>query len=703
MDASQFWGEVWAVDEGCRWLWMVWDTTSPWLFFRMDIATYLSANTSAPAAGSAPVEITGTEYDPCGGSGLLPFADNAAARPFWLSHNTFVVACADGTIGYQIKIMQVEDSVEGASVLQTFSMAHPQSMAAVGHHYIVLSQPSDPALVWFSLATSSVSTTGSLHSKGGQFLLSTPTQAVSIGYDGVGIWQPSCGMEEGRMPLKACPRPCEGDHFPSHAHVWWTTICKVPWRHAYIYHIGGIGYALPVVETYYAKVVYQQSSSDWVALFYHLDEQSSGLVRMDVYDLSSSRTHTRSEPSPVFSFTRDLTGLTVPDPFGPSCGDWLVFGDCLLHLSPSPSHSPSTWNDTSIHPINFDAASPPPYIIITFTSNCSLAAVDVGSTQTQFLSLSSNGTVTPVDPPPPGLARDWIVAQANLLCQHLRSDMSYQAHTLSPDAAYVVVECGSYSDSVLALSSLPPSAATLLAWASDGWREAFSPDSRFLAFRHGSNGAIGVWDLSRQLPDIASNELALSVQRPSDIYVFGFSPDSQYVMVRYDTGQMEAFPVTWRGYVEQACGIAGRDLTSDEWTSYGLLDVKDHPICPGPAFTEGTCFGVPYGADLVVNASPTILNVCPLGSFSYAAQFSFHALPNTTYQLTTALSGYPTRIGVYDSRCSLPALAYTMHSDVTIRTPSDPGPLSQPLHVIVSSTEIISCGTLRLGIRTALT
>jgi len=348
-----------------------------------------------------------------------------------------------------------------------------------------------------------------------------------------------------------------------------------------------------------------------------------------------------------------------------------------------------------------------------FSDDCSTAKVVGNNGVPYFLSLLPNGTVVDVTAP-----HD--VTQAEQKCSlqfQSPPNVLPSVHTLifSPNQQHLAVVCRSIDDTaILGLLLLEWPSSSLLASTiyqpSTNDAIMFSYDSRFLAFARKSS--VAVWDLTR--PDYALQQLIPPLQDLPVRYSFAFSMDSQYLLAygsdyngdcalgRDESvpflrcrNRMEVFPVTGRGYLEAACALVARDLTNQEWNSYGMLDEKDHVICPGRVMADG-CFGVPLGGEVSEGGHDLIMDVCYLESFSYAVQLSLNATLNTTYQLSTILSNYPTSLGVYDDRCSLPALAYSLDGMVNVTT-SD-AVHSRRLYVVVSSTDPLSCGTLRLSV-----
>mmetsp|Transcript_49110 Transcript_49110/g.81625 ORF Transcript_49110/g.81625 Transcript_49110/m.81625 type:complete len:194 (-) Transcript_49110:44-625(-) len=181
------------------------------------------------------------------------------------------------------------------------------------------------------------------------------------------------------------------------------------------------------------------------------------------------------------------------------------------------------------------------------------------------------------------------------------------------------------------------------------------------------------------------------------------SPDSHFLLLLKfhlypQFPLVQAVPLDSLWYLETSCRVAGRDIMDEEWDAYGLPLKKDHPVCPGLVFTEGTCFGVPSGGTVSPNGTPAVIDVCTFESFSYMIQLSFEALETTTYTLQAEQSTYSTRIGVYDADCSFPALAYTTNTTVAINT--GVGLNWRRINVIVSSTDRFACGTLRFAVTT---
>jgi len=103
-----------------------------------------------------------------------------------------------------------------------------------------------------------------------------------------------------------------------------------------------------------------------------------------------------------------------------------------------------------------------------------------------------------------------------------------------------------------------------------------------------------------------------------------------------------------------------------------------------------------YGSDVVANGPSVHNDSCPLVSSPYALQFSFDAVSNSSYVVSTEDTDYATQIGVYDAACSLPALAHGVGNNVTVS--SGDSPLSHRLHIVVWSADAYACGNLHLNV-----
>jgi len=677
------------------------DPTCTWLlsgepglevnFFKIDAPRHLSKQDSNR------VEVQKTTLN----SNICPMWASNRGGDHWIGNGTAIVACATDT-GNQLLVIDLFDTVEDA-VLR-WSLPIPGSSgtllsAVVAGDLIAVALENSPAMLWAPLGPANAFTS-TLHSVAPTYLLHHPQSptVVSIGVDGMGSWDVSCGVE-GFSPLQACPsRPCGGYHIPSHDHIWWTTLCSTNPNTAYIYRSNDMEGAQlvrlkEIDDARYYKAEYERTASKWVALFYPLDA-SENVVAMDVYDLSAATGHV---PSLRYSFSQSFTSLDFTGwPFGPFCQRWVVFANCLMYL-------PADGNATCVHRTEGKE------VVILISDDCRTAAAVVKNEVRYFLSLSPDGMASEITTPlDQGLYINKTQAK-----QHCTTSQfpKYFRHTFSPDQKNLALICSNddvIEESVVLLLLEWPSgallASTSYALSTERSEITFSYDSRFLAFQRKTS--LVIWDLSRL--DYASQELRPPLQNLYGDYSIAFSVDSQYLLAySSDSGlrrnayhlernnKMEVFPVTGKGYLEAACALAGRDLTDEEWNRYGLVDMKDHVTCPGRVMADG-CFGVPKGGEVSANRRDLVMDACKLESFSYAVQLSMDAAPNTTYQISTTLSSYPTRVGVYDALCALPAIAYSSNGSVNVTT-SDSAQ-SRRLNIVVSSSDPLSCGTLHIGV-----
>ena len=113
--------------------------------------------------------------------------------------------------------------------------------------------------------------------------------------------------------------------------------------------------------------------------------------------------------------------------------------------------------------------------------------------------------------------------------------------------------------------------------ANAGWVEnlAFDPSGRILV----TSGTDG----TTRLIDVA-NQVVLGTPLPGLDNVAedaAFTPDGKRVIVMTTEGEGFAWDVTLDGWERQACAVAGRDLTRDEWEEF-LPERPYEPVCSQP-------------------------------------------------------------------------------------------------------------------------
>jgi len=319
-------------------------------------------------------------------------------------------------------------------------------------------------LIWIPMDSTAVPLSSTFHSKRLIDIFSSPSTSslVSVGIDGVAIWDVSCGLE-GQSRLKPCPpRPCEGYHLPSHRQKWWTSLCfsetifaeitESLFRispSAFIYQTGGKPTAIQSAQNFsFFYVVYEQSESRWVALFQIPDANawtlicdihvttpisawiSDGtcdtLINVTVYDLTSS------SPSLQITSQHNVSGLFFYHAFFPytfaSCGDWLASFDCLIYV---PNGGACV---RRVQRLNWTDIGP----IYSFSADCSVVAVK--SSPRQFLSLSTDGTVAPLVEP--STAQGPYQQLDNSLATLCQFDNSYLMYwKVSADERFLAVAC----------------------------------------------------------------------------------------------------------------------------------------------------------------------------------------------------------------------------------------------------------------------
>jgi WD40 repeat protein len=104
---------------------------------------------------------------------------------------------------------------------------------------------------------------------------------------------------------------------------------------------------------------------------------------------------------------------------------------------------------------------------------------------------------------------------------------------------------------------------------------AFAPDGETFATTGGSSGHAKLW-------------LTSTLQQLGDDFPGGegswgnvsYTPSGRYLFTAYADGTGYRWPVTVQAWANQACRVAGRNLTQEEWQRF----VSGHtyePVCPG--------------------------------------------------------------------------------------------------------------------------
>jgi dipeptidyl aminopeptidase/acylaminoacyl peptidase len=141
----------------------------------------------------------------------------------------------------------------------------------------------------------------------------------------------------------------------------------------------------------------------------------------------------------------------------------------------------------------------------------------------------------------------------------------------------------------------------------------FSPDSRLLAATDGVN--IVLWDLT------AHTQFVRPINDAASLNNVTFSPDGQYLLEAQVNGPVVVRYASPPGWVSQACSIANRNLTADEWTHL-IGDEPYHATCQGlatPASSSARS-GSPTTSAASSSPSPTDRALPPPSDTTYVAR-----------------------------------------------------------------------------------
>ena len=101
----------------------------------------------------------------------------------------------------------------------------------------------------------------------------------------------------------------------------------------------------------------------------------------------------------------------------------------------------------------------------------------------------------------------------------------------------------------------------------------FSPDGKMLVAAGDVSGAVTLWDLAsrKQIGDFPGPESTAALAR--------FTPDGTHLLIAYQSGGAILWNLDPAAWEAQACMVAGRNLTQDEWSQF-LPDRPYETLCP---------------------------------------------------------------------------------------------------------------------------
>mmetsp|Transcript_29553 Transcript_29553/g.47671 ORF Transcript_29553/g.47671 Transcript_29553/m.47671 type:complete len:1219 (+) Transcript_29553:1027-4683(+) len=426
------------------------------------------------------------------------------------------------------------------------------------------------------------------------------------------------------------------------------------------------------------------------------------------------------------------------------CKNWLLFQDCLLYVRTDGSVPSDCSVDLSrLYAKDSCNCSGSVLARVQYTEDCSkvlvVSQVPVcpcdGSSSTMFrsaiVSLHEDGTASDIIlDQPDNLESSVLLLSKNPTFEVMPAESSancaYESWVVSPNGNFLASVCyfvgfnvieGVVSLFNLTSTSSYSSAVPIASFAFEGvvsYSEvsfsklapvvSFGPNSQYMSLQRGQE--LSVWDLTRT--NISADPLVLSTRQAtvdlSSMYSRTrllsypyFTVDSHYLITmefyegKYDAWDAPVYAVHPSAHTAAACRVAGRDASPAEWLAVGLGE-KDHPICPGPFYERGTCFGVPNGGTLRPDGVALVIDTCSLTSYSFALQLAF-VVSISGGHVIHVRSAYDTDVGVYSSSCA--TLAYVT-TPMSVNVPS----LSKgdQVNVIVSSHNGDKCGIINLSV-----
>jgi len=488
-------------------------------------------------------------------------------------------------------------------------------------------------------------------------------------------------------------------------------------------------------------VEYESASSNWFAVWSRIDVRSNETqtLALEVYSLVQNQppviTHTLEKKVTNSSLLIRFKGDRLV------CQNWLLFQECLLYVR-SDGSVPSNCSVDLSSLYAKDSCTCPDSVLarVQYTEDCSkvlvVSQVPVcpcdGSSSTMFrsaiVSLHEDGTASDIILDQTDNLESSLVLLSkntsfNVTTANSGSTCSYVSWVLSPNGNFFASVCYSVGlkgfDGVVSLfnlTSTPSSVVPIATFSFKGVRTyvevpfseltpalGFSPDSRYMFLQKGQE--LSVLDLTRS--NFLADPLVLSTRQatvdqslrgktrlPSNPH---FTVDSHYLATLefyenlYQALEAPVYAVHPSAHTAAACRVAGRDASPAEWLAVGLGE-KDHPICPGPFYERGTCFGVPNGGTLRPDGVALVIDTCSLTSYSFALQLAF-VVSISGGHVIHVRSAYDTDVGVYSSSCA--TLAYVT-TPMSVNVPS----LSKgdQVNVIVSSHNGDKCGIINLSV-----